>query len=723
MPPKRKHVESVTSPDQESKKESKEEKKKRIEAEKIRAKKWAEERKARAARSKPSVQTSATENEIQKPKTTKRARKSTSSSAAVDGHASPSSPVKATSPKKKKPPASATRQSETSDREIRKEGVDRKKKVEDETEEEAVKPRVKRRKLTTDSNGDEKEEKPRTPAMKSSTREASKPTEHFMSPETANIDGNVSIPVVQSFMSPEAVASVQDLRSNIVYVPVNVAGLQSVHGKVKVSAPGEARKESFPVFSPEAKNISFAANLSKVSSSVVTANVPEKDSASTKAVSKATWRQTVEVQNEEEEEVKEELATKKPYAKSSLLSTFMDNLVKCTALSISLSMLLFLITSLILPTNDSHMSVPTGDNVTTSFSTNTTPCYSNFGFGGENEEMDLPCKDPVDCPVFGRCEGGKLVDCLLQDISWDGESFYVPSESGDKCVPSPNASQAMVHLQNVLIDLSVEYVCRSNIGLGPVCRVPTEDIFANGAITFDSKSVGKIANFTLAEMDILLKHIKNEDIIYDERKDGDIIFHVVGLSQEYVTTKLPIPLACYLRMLAWDVFRLLSAFLYGGIKMFLSLIWSITVSSPIPTFFFGTALYLIFWVYHKRSKIAGLRKESSKIQNIAYDKLIMDCNEGEGYAALHLRDEIAHELYPEPCSARARFNTIVWPRVVALVRSDNRVIKTRKTIGGKSLEWWEWVADSSRKSRRSLAAGNTIVANEGESATKKAKFE
>jgi hypothetical protein len=235
--------------------------------------------------------------------------------------------------------------------------------------------------------------------------------------------------------------------------------------------------------------------------------------------------------------------------------------------------------------------------------------------------------------------------------------------------------------------------------------------------------VGKIANFTLAEMDILLKHIKNEDIIYDERKDGDIIFHVVGLSQEYVTTKLPIPLACYLRMLAWDVFRLLSAFLYGGIKMFLSLIWSITVSSPIPTFFFGTALYLIFWVYHKRSKIAGLRKESSKIQNIAYDKLIMDCNEGEGYAALHLRDEIAHELYPEPCSARARFNTIVWPRVVALVRSDNRVIKTRKTIGGKSLEWWEWVADSSRKSRRSLAAGNTIVANEGESATKKAKFE
>ncbi len=107
------------------------------------------------------------------------------------------------------------------------------------------------------------------------------------------------------------------------------------------------------------------------------------------------------------------------------------------------------------------------------------------------------------------------------------------------------------------------------------------------------------------------------------------------------------------------------------------------------------------------------------IQNIAYDKLVMDCNEGEGYASLHLRDEIAHELYPEPCAARQRLHNLVWPRVVALIRADNRVTKSRKTVGGKSLEWFEWASDSSRKSRRSLAANG----NNGDNTMKTTKVE
>jgi hypothetical protein len=704
MPPKRKFTEPpVASPD--SKKESKEERKKRIEAQRIRAKKWAEERKARAAVTK----TSTAENEIEKPKISKRGRKSTASTSAKDGHRSPPSSVKQTSPKKKAVSA-------TPGRKPRKERVDRQEGEDDVTEEEAVKPRVKRRKLTADSNEGGKVEKSKTPVVKKSTDETTEPTEHFMSPETVN-NGKVSIPVMQTFMSPEAVASVKDLRSNIVYVPVNVAGLQSVNGKVTVPAPSETPKESLPLFSPEPKNVSYTTNH--------VTNVPEKKEESTEAVSRVNWRQSVEVQNEEEERTEED-ATQKPYGKSSLLSTFMDNLVKCTALTLSLSMLLFLITSLIVPTkNDSHVSVAIESNDTSPMSTNKIPCFYNVGFGGENEEMDLPCKNPVDCPAYGRCEGGKLIDCLLEDIPWKGKSFYVPSESGDKCIPSSSASEAMGHLKDVLIGLSVDYVCRSNIGLGPVCRVPMENICANdAAITFDSNSVATVANLTSTEMDVLLRHlVENVDIVQHEKKDGDSIVHFVGLSQEYINTKLPIPTACYVRMLAWDFIRIFSASIYGAIKVLLFLLWSITVSNPIPTFVLGAVSYGIFWVYQKRSKVIALRKESSKIQNIAYDKLIMDCNEGEGYAALHLRDEIAHELYPEPCSARTRFNAVVWPRVVVLVRSDNRVTKTRKTIGGKSLEWWEWVADSSRKSRRSLAACNTIIANEGENATKKAKFE
>ena len=103
---------------------------------------------------------------------------------------------------------------------------------------------------------------------------------------------------------------------------------------------------------------------------------------------------------------------------------------------------------------------------------------------------------------------------------------------------------------------------------------------------------------------------------------------------------------------------------------------------------------------NKRRRTRELRKEAAEIQKIAYDKLKWD--EGEGYAALHLRDEIAHELFPEPCMARRRLMAEVWPRVVASIRADNRVTKSRKSIQGKSMEWFEWVAESSMNSRRSV---------------------
>jgi len=102
----------------------------------------------------------------------------------------------------------------------------------------------------------------------------------------------------------------------------------------------------------------------------------------------------------------------------------------------------------------------------------------------------------------------------------------------------------------------------------------------------------------------------------------------------------------------------------------------------------------------KRKTVLQLRQQVTEIQNLAYDKLVEDCNEGgEGCATLHLRDDIAHELYPSDSVKRKHFIANVWPRVCAVVKMDNRVRKTRKSLRGKSLEWWEWVADASRKSR------------------------
>ncbi len=45
------------------------------------------------------------------------------------------------------------------------------------------------------------------------------------------------------------------------------------------------------------------------------------------------------------------------------------------------------------------------------------------------------------------------------------------------CSISPSAMDAMLHLHSTLVDVTVEYVCRSNVGLGPKCQLGRQDIF------------------------------------------------------------------------------------------------------------------------------------------------------------------------------------------------------------------------------------------------------
>jgi len=177
----------------------------------------------------------------------------------------------------------------------------------------------------------------------------------------------------------------------------------------------------------------------------------------------------------------------------------------------------------------------------------------------------------------------------------------------------------------------------------------------------------------------------------------------VGLSKQYIEQDLPIPTKCWIRLLFNDLLQSIFSLSIATIYFILNLGWSfILYTNPIYTIGTSLFLYIIVWARMKRNQISKLRLQVSHIQNLAYDKLILDSGGegGEGYAVLHLRDDIVHELYPNIDDVRRKYfiNTI-WPKVITAVRMDNRVTKARKNLRGKSLEWWEWVADASRNSR------------------------
>ena len=703
MPPKRKRNDPEDSPEKEAKKETKEEKKARIEQQKLRAKIWAEERKARAA---------------------VKAKTVSSSSKVQTGQGADQEVKAATKPKrkpttpKKKPPAAASPKSTT-----RKSARKVKEDVQDQ-EDDIPKPSAKKRRVSKA----EEETKLRSEPVQADTEPLQEPkpstsTVHtpIAQPKPTNGAAYEAPTPLQYFMSPEVIAAAKSSGSNIVFFPVNVAtasittlaDTSMINGSAEVNSnpapipPSVIVPPSVPAPHPVPVHVAAPAPLpspSVVQETHHTAQIPIV--------------QVVE-EEEAEDDFESDVRDTSSSAPPSLLSFFMKNLAKCILVTAAVSFILMNAALLFMDGSESPTSDLFSNGQKSSTARGEIPCFYNHGFGGEKEEMDITCDEPVGCPEYGRCEGGKLVDCLMEDINWSS-GFYVPSEKGDQCVVSSGALQSMLNLHSTLTALTVEYVCRSSFGFGTVCRVPTEEQLEMDSIYFKATSVANIAGLESEQMTILLEKMENEDIVEEIQMNGDELVKYIGMSKDYINKKLPISTTCWLRIMSWDFIRVVSAFLYGFLVVILNIMWSIAVANPLPTLAVGIITYGILWVRKKRSKVSRLRKEASKIQNIAYDKLIMDCNEGEGYAALHLRDEIAHELHPEPCAARERFNSLVWPRAVVLIRSDNRVTKTRKFIGGKSLEWFEWAADSSRKSRRSLAA-NTVIAAEGGNTTEKPK--
>lgn len=338
------------------------------------------------------------------------------------------------------------------------------------------------------------------------------------------------------------------------------------------------------------------------------------------------------------------------------------------------------------------------------------------------------CSNPKPCPAHGRCEGGLLLDCLNDSsLMWkvNGDEtmnattvvvdrpFYIPNEKNNTCILSPEALHGIQSFHSTLVKLTVEQVCSSIFGLGMKCSISDADVVKGNddgiTVAFDLLSVARLANISFQEnvdhvVHVLLESIGEfsnvtSSVVSSKAKDDK---EFIGLATDYIENQLRVPFSCWLRNVIWKFMSGMAYFMCIMMGSILNIVCGIFSSNPIPAFVTTVVMVVFIWIRKTRERNIQVRKRVVEIQQMAYDKLMLDCNEGEGYAALHLRDEISHQLYPEPCYERNLFVNHIWQKVVASVRMDNRVTKSRKTIGGKNLEWWEWVAEPARKSRRSL---------------------
>jgi len=373
------------------------------------------------------------------------------------------------------------------------------------------------------------------------------------------------------------------------------------------------------------------------------------------------------------------------------------------------------------------------------------PCFMDAGFAIEESKIiDCEGRDYVSCPKHGRCLRGELVDCLLNEheikkeecgvgegtdnVQFDEEeemaclstfrkeSLFVPSKNHLSCQLSDIALEQYLKVKQVLVDLTVKKVCGNGSGSNKTAVLSNQvkkdvtmlvqkndsEISIKTPFMFAPPVLSNLVGLNEIEFSSLVGAMEGKDtdiiLISPSLSEGESPW--IGLSENYVNKNLPISASCYFRLLVWDMIKITFVFLSHILRSAIHFIYEMCISSPLMAILCAIIIYIYIWISKRRKLVFEMRNDVRNLRQIATDKLILDCNEGEGYAALHLRDEITHELFPDKCQERNHLMFKVWPKVVNEIRADNRVHKTNKSVGGKGLEWWEWISDASRNNRR-----------------------
>lgn len=275
----------------------------------------------------------------------------------------------------------------------------------------------------------------------------------------------------------------------------------------------------------------------------------------------------------------------------------------------------------------------------------------------------------VQCPIPGRCRDGNLYFCL-------GRHMQV-SDDGSGCVLNEAANTTIAKVEAILANWTTENFCSFD------------------GVDFAQKSTNKAGvMFPLAKVsdeinvDTILLWKSNMFIL--EKADEDIL---IGLSDEYVDTKLTIPTMCWIGLVAADTLTtIFTSTFYAGVHT-ASTILVVAFAYPLVSLVCLTLLLGINWARRFQQARKKLATDVANVRQLAYQRMMSDCSE---HVVLHLRDGIAMDMYPTSKSERSYIILKVWPRVVTDVRLDNRVLKTNRMVVGKPRDVWQWAAAPSK---------------------------
>lgn len=309
------------------------------------------------------------------------------------------------------------------------------------------------------------------------------------------------------------------------------------------------------------------------------------------------------------------------------------------------------------------------------------PCFSPHGISDTEELPEAPtylCDKSlprIPCPDQGNCRGGQLHYCL-------GRYLQVASD-GSKCVLDEASNLTIAKVEVIVTNWTIQHFCSFD------------------GVEFAHKSKNKAGCvFPLTkvtdEVDVDKLLLWRSKIFEIELVDDDVF---IGLSDDYVDTKLSIPTTCWVGLFAVETLSTLASTTFYTTVQVISALCSVTFAYPLASLICLVILLVIIWTRRLRESRKKLIVDVANVREVAYERLRSDSLE---HIVLHLRDGIAMDLYPTSKADRSHLILKVWPRVVADVRLDNRVLKTNRMVGGKPRDVWQWVAPPSSKKKAKM---------------------
>jgi hypothetical protein len=193
--------------------------------------------------------------------------------------------------------------------------------------------------------------------------------------------------------------------------------------------------------------------------------------------------------------------------------------------------------------------------------------------------------------------------------------------------------------------------------------------------------------------------------------------NAIGLSSEVLEHKLPIPFTCQMKFVFMELFGWFLKLLYRTVVLLTQKSWQYISTHPKSSPVVCMILVGAVSIRRKTKHRAKVREIFEVVKEEAYDRLA-HCDGSGGYAALHLRDDVGHAMYPSNVRERLFMYNYVWARVTIEVRADNRVRKFRKAADGKQLEHWD-LNTNSKRGWQLRKTPNKTPHNNGEAASAK----